>query len=75
MNTEIRGLFCDIVYDALLNGHDYDEEILDIYDDWFSDEEDPNITWNRISEDIEERINTIILGDTFKEEKYGASYF
>lgn len=69
MNSGIRGLFCDVVYDALLNGHDYDKSILEIYDDWFSDEEDPNITWNHICDDIEYHINTIILGETYEEEE------
>jgi len=65
MSTEIRALFADVVYDALINGKDYDEELLNIYDDWFSENEDDNATSNRICDDIEYRINSIILGDTF----------
>ena len=70
MSTEIRALFADVIYDALINGKDYDDELLSIYDDWFSENENDKDTWNRICNDIEYRINTIILGDTFKEEKY-----
>lgn len=69
MSNEIRALFADVIYDALLNGHDYDKEILNIYDDWFNDEEDLDITLSRISEDIKYRINTIILGDVKFEEE------
>lgn len=62
MSTEIRALFAD---DALINGKDYDDELLDIYDDWFSENETNSATWDRICKDIGYRINTIILGDTF----------
>ena len=65
MSTEIRALFADVIYDALINGKDYDDELLSIYDDWFSENENDKDTWNRICNDIEYRINTIILGDTF----------
>lgn len=65
MSNEIRALFADVIYDALINGKDYDDELLSIYDDWFSENENDKDTWNRICNDIEYRINTIILGDTF----------
>lgn len=69
MSNEIRALFADVIYDALVNGYDYDKELLDIYDDWFSDEEDPNMTWKRIHDDIDYYINAIILNDIFEEEE------
>ena len=65
MSNEIRALFADVIYDALINGKDYDDELLSIYDDWFSENENDKDTWNHICNDIEYRINTIILGDTF----------
>lgn len=68
MNTEIRALFADVIYNALINGKDYDDELLNIYDDWFSENEKNSATWDRICKDIEYRINAIILGDIFEED-------
>lgn len=62
MNTEIRALFADVIHEALINGCDYDGALLDIYDNWFSEDEKPNITWDRIHDDLEYYINNIILG-------------
>lgn len=62
MSTEIRALFADVIYEALINGKGYDKGLLEIYDDWFSEDEDPNITWNRIHDDLKYYVNSIILG-------------
>lgn len=68
-NLKLKALFADVLYDVLLNTSDYDEELIEIYEDWFDDDEPEILTWERISDDIEDHINTYILGDTFKEEE------
>ena len=67
---KLKTLFADIIYDALLNGKEYDEELAEIYEDWFYDDEPEELTWLRIGLDIEEHINTVILGGVkFEEEE------
>ena len=68
INVKLKSLFADAVYDALINGRDYDEEILEIYEHWFSDDEPEDITWDRICMDIEDKINAVILGGVKFEE-------
>ena len=68
INVKLKSLFADAVYDALINGRDYDEKILEIYEHWFSDDEPEDITWNRICMDIEDKINAVILGGVKFEE-------
>jgi hypothetical protein len=69
-NLKLRALFADVLYDALLNTQDYDEELVEIYADWFDDDEPETITWERICDDIEDHINTYILGGAkFEEEE------
>ncbi len=66
----LKTLFADVIYDALLNGKEYDEELAEIYEDWFYDDEPEELTWLRIGLDIEEHINTVILGGVkFEEEE------
>ena len=64
----LKTLFADAVYDALINGNEYDEELIEIYDDWFSEDENNSITWDRICMDIEDHINAVILGGVKFEE-------
>lgn len=67
---KLKTLFADVIYDALLNGKEYDEELAEIYEDWFYDDEPEELTWLRIGLDIEEHINTVILGGVkFEEEE------
>ena len=67
---KLKALFADVIYDALLNGKEYDEELIEIYADWFSDDEPETITWERINDDVEDHINTYILGGVkFEEEE------
>lgn len=66
---KLKALFADVIYDALLNGKEYDEELIEIYEDWFSDDEPEELTWLRIGLDIEEHINTVILGGVKFEEE------
>lgn len=67
---KLKALFADVLYDALLNTQDYDEELVEIYKDWFDDDEPETSTWERICDDIEDHINTFILGGVkFKEEE------
>lgn len=61
-SPKLRALFADVIYDALLNTQDYDEELVEIYKDWFDDDEPETITWERICDDLEDHINTYILG-------------
>lgn len=69
-NLKLKALFADVIYDALLNGKEYDEELAEIYEDWFYDDEPEELTWLRIGLDIEEHINTVILGGVkFEEEE------
>jgi hypothetical protein len=67
-NLKLKALFADVLYDALFNTKDYDEELIEIYQDWFDNEPEP-LAWKRICDDIEDHINTFILGDTFEEEE------
>lgn len=68
-NLKLRALFADVLYDVLLNTQDYDEELIEIYEDWFDDDEPEILTWERISDDVEDHINTYILdGVKFEEE-------
>ena len=70
MKTKLKALFADVLYDVLLNTSDYDEELIEIYKDWFDDDEPEILTWERISDDIEDHINTYILdGVKFEEEE------
>ena len=69
MNIKLKSLFADAVYDALINGNEYDEELIEIYDDWFDEDENNSITWDRICMDIEDKINTVILGGVKFEEE------
>ena len=67
---KLKTLFADVLYDVLLNTSDYDEELIEIYKDWFDDDEPEILTWERISDDIEDHINTYILdGVKFEEEE------
>lgn len=69
-NLKLKALFADVLYDVLLNTQDYDEELIEIYEDWFDDDEPEILTWERINDDIEDHINTYILGGAkFKEEE------
>jgi hypothetical protein len=68
-NLKLRALFADVLYDALFNTKDYDEELIEIYQNWFDDEPEP-LVWKRICDDIEDHINTYILGGAkFEEEE------
>lgn len=69
VNPKLKTLFARVLYETLFNTRDYDEELIEIYKDWFDDEPDEAFVWNRICHDIEDHINTIILGDTFEEEE------
>ena len=69
MNIKLKSLFADVIYDALLNGKEYDEELVEIYKDWFDDDEPEILTWDRICDDIEDHINTYILGGVKFEEE------
>lgn len=62
MKVKLKALFADVLYDALFNTRDYDEELIEIYKDWFDDEPDEAFVWKRICDDIEDNINTYILG-------------
>ena len=67
---KLRALFADVLYNALLNTQDYDEELIEIYKDWFEEDEPESfITWERICDDIEDHINTYILGGVKFEEE------
>ena len=68
-NLKLKDLFADVLYDVLLNTQDYDEELIEIYEDWFDDDEPEIITWERISDDIEDHINTYILDEVKFEEE------
>lgn len=65
---KLKALFARIITDALIYGKDYDEELVEIYEDWFDDDENDSITWNRICMDIENHINAVILGGVKFEE-------
>ena len=60
---KLKHLMADVLYDVLLNTSDYDEELIEIYEDWFDDDEPEILTWERISDDVEDHINTYILGE------------
>ena len=68
-NLKLRALFADVLYDVLLNTSDYDEELIEIYEDWFDDDEPEILTWERISDDVEDHINTYIFGGVKFEEE------
>jgi hypothetical protein len=69
-NLKLRALFADVLYDALFNTKDYDEELAEIYIDWFNEDENDSVTWIRVCDDIEDHINTYILGGAkFEEEE------
>ena len=64
---KLKDLMADVLYDVLLNTSDYDEELIEIYEDWFDDDEPEILTWERISDDVEDHINTYILGEEEEE--------
>ena len=68
-NLKLKALFADVIYDVLLNTQRYDEELIEIYKDWFDDDESEVLTWERICDDIEDHINTVILGGVKFEEE------
>lgn len=69
VNPKLKTLFARVLYETILNTQDYDEELIEIYKDWFYDDEPEYITWNRICDDIEDHINTYILGGAKFEEE------
>ena len=66
---KLKDLMADVLYDVLLNTSDYDEELIEIYEDWFDDDEPEILTWERIGDDIEDHINTYILDEVKFEEE------
>ena len=67
-NPKLKALFARIITDALIYGKEYDEELVEIYADWFYDDEPEDITWNRICMSVEDHINAVILGGVKFEE-------
>ena len=56
---KLKYLMADILYDTLFNGKDYDEELLEIYGEWFREDKNDSETWNDILYEIEDTINEI----------------
>lgn len=56
---KLKHLMADVLYDALFNGKDYDEELLEIYGEWFREDKNEFETWDEILGEIEDTINEI----------------
>ena len=56
---KLKHLMVDILYDALMNGRDYDEDLVEIYDSWFSEDRDDSEVWDDILCEIEDTINEV----------------
>ena len=56
---KLKHLMADVLYDALFNGKDYDEELVEIYDEWFCEDKNDSETWNDILYEVENTINEI----------------
>ena len=55
----LKYLMADVLYDALFNGVDYDEELVEIYGEWFREDGNDSETWDDILCEIEDTINEI----------------
>lgn len=56
---KLKHLMADVLYDALFNGKDYDEELLEIYGEWFREDKNEFETWDEILCEVEDTINEI----------------